>query len=1052
MSHSNSFTIYNASAGSGKTFALVKAYLKKVITHSHNGYYKHLLAITFTNKAVAEMKIRIIKTLVGFSAEMIPSSDQEMLRLMVKETGLTEEKIRHRAKGILKHLLHHYAHFSVETIDHFNHRLIRTFARDLHLPLHFEVSLDMAQLISQAVDQLIDKAGEEKEITDILLEFALQKTDNDKSWDIAIDLKKAAMMLANENDAKHLNGLKGKSLSDFLLLRKKLIEASSNLETLIKTEANEVITHLEANDIPHNVFSRETLPNHFLKLMEGNNNVYINKLQEYLKTGGNALYKKNTPPDISTSIDSITPYLLEMYLQIKSRVSQVQLIQNILKNLIPLATVNLVNQELQKIKEEENILPINEFNALIYEQIKDQPAPFIYERLGERYRDFFIDEFQDTSQLQWNNLIPLIDNAISQSYEGEEPGSLLIVGDAKQAIYRWRGGKPEQFIDLYDGANPFYVLEDKTVENLDTNYRSHREIIQFNNAFFSFVSRYFGNETHQNLYTVGNQQKQNSKVGGYVHIEFVSTEKNSTLDKKIIEDPFSIKVLHAVKECLGLGYNKNDICVLTRKKKEGIQISEFLLENKIPVISEETLLLKNAAVIQCLIQVLQLSITPQNEEVKIQFLTFLHDHLSLSDKGLSQHEFFQNHIHESLEVLSETLKTYSIDFSFIAMQHLSLFESLEYSIEHLELDKKADSFLTSFMDLVFSFSQRSMAGKNSFLAHWESEMDRASISENKSTDAVKVMTIHKSKGLEFPVVIFPYAHLDIYREEKPTAWYPWNENGFDELLINFNKSVADYGEIGVKMFAQRRDQLELDNLNLLYVVLTRAVTQLYVFAKQEKPKDSPTTYSGFFTAFLQDQNRWEDSITSYTFGTPTTKDPDIKKDTTHSLEVPYIVSSPSSHNIKVVTSEVNHGEKENATAIGNLLHDTMALIETSENIDVVLSDLKIQLANEPSLFSEIKNMVTRIVAHPGLNHLFQPSEKIYNERDIITPECILRPDRINLHQNNTVTIVDYKTGVEKEVYQFQINSYAMALQDMGFTVKEKLLVYCNHDAILINKT
>ena len=175
---------------------------------------------------------------------------------------------------------------------------------------------------------------------------------------------------------------------------------------------------------------------------------------------------------------------------------------------------------------------------------------------------------------------------------------------------------------------------------------------------------------------------------------------------------------------------------------------------------------------------------------------------------------------------------------------------------------------------------------------------------------------------------------------------------------------------------------------------------------------------------------------------------------TLSLEVPYIVSSPETHNIKVVTSEVDRGEMDNIQAmnIGNLLHDTMALIKVSDDVDPVLSDLKLQLVDEPSLFSEIKNMISLIVEHSGLHHLFQASERIYNERDIITPDCILRPDRVNVHPNNTVTIVDYKTGVEKESYEFQINSYTAALQDMGYTVKEKLLVYCHHDAILINKT
>lgn len=571
MGHSSPFTIYNASAGSGKTFALVKAYLKKILSHAQPGYYKHLLAITFTNKAVAEMKTRIINTLVGFSSEEVPQTAQKMLDLLVAETSISEETIRSRSRVILKHLLHNYAQFSVETIDHFNHRLIRTFARDLNLSSHFEVSLDLKELISQAVDQLIDKAGQESEITKILLEFALQKTDDDKSWDIAIDLKKTASLLGNENDAEYLAQLKDQSLSNFMGLRKKLRSQAAAIEKEIALLATEVLDLLAVNEIPLEVFSRMTLPNHFLKLKDGNYLVYENKLQQYLETGGNALYKKDTPEAIAGTIDELTPHLLKCYVTLKAKVSRLKLLENILKNLVPLALVNLVNQELEAIKEADNILPINEFNALIHEQIKDQPAPFIYERLGDRYRDFFIDEFQDTSGLQWNNLIPLIDNAISQAHEGEEPGSLLLVGDAKQSIYRWRGGWPEQFMDLYGGGNPFALSEEKKIESLETNYRSCREIIEFNNDFFSFVSEFFGDADHENLYKIGNQQKNPGKKGGYVRIEFVDPAADDGSENK--SDPYAQKVHATIEEVSALGYRLKDMCVLTRKKKKELPLA-----------------------------------------------------------------------------------------------------------------------------------------------------------------------------------------------------------------------------------------------------------------------------------------------------------------------------------------------------------------------------------------------------------------------------------------------------------------------------------------------
>jgi len=1044
LSHSDTFVIYNASAGSGKTFALVKAYLKKILLQPQPDYYKHLLAITFTNKAVNEMKTRIIQTLLGFSSEKVPDTAQRMLDLIAEETHLSKEVIRAHSKNILKHLLHHYAQFSVETIDHFNHRLIRTFAKDLNLDAAFEVSLDVKELISQAVNQLIDQAGDDNEITKILLEFALQKTDDDKSWDIAIDLRKAADLLTNENDAKHLEPLKKRSLKDFTNLRKKLKGTVATIKEEIAQNANEVVDLLHKHQLDRNHFSGGYLFDFFHKIAIGEfrlnySTAWQNNMEE------KPLYPSRVVGDKARIIDDLVPVFKEAFRRIKLDVNRYSLLQNILQNLIPLATVSLVNQELQIIKKEENILPINEFNTLIHSKIKDQPAPFIYERLGDRYRDFFIDEFQDTSALQWNNLIPLIDNAISQEYESKASGSLLLVGDAKQAIYRWRGGLPEQFIGLCENEKPFSISE-KTCKTLNINYRSAREIIEFNNSFFSFISKYFGDQGHQDLYETGNKQKATGKDGGYVKIEFIDAENKADL-----QGHYSQKTLQTVAEVLALGYKKSDICVLTRKRKEGIAISEYLLENEIPVISEETLLLKYSSVVRCLVNTLQLSMSPQNEEVKIQFLDFLHQHLSISKE---KHTFFKSLIHQSLQTLSQKLAEYSIDFKFEELQCLSLYESCEYTIETLCLNTKSDAFLTSFMDLIFNFSQRPDSGKNEFLSYWEAEKEKASISESRSVDAVKVMTIHKAKGLEFPVVIFPFADLDIYKEIDAVAWYPWDEDGFNELLISYSKSIADYSEVGSQMVEKRRNTLELDNLNLLYVALTRAEEQLYVFAKNEKAKEEPTTYNGFLKAFLQSAGFWKEATTIYTFGILSNVTSEKDQSVVQQVEIPYIVSPPESHNIRLVTSEIDQENKEalRSMTIGNLLHDAMAMIITTEDVDRVVDDLEFQLNDDTKTFLEIKDRIVNIVQHPQLSALFQSSEKVYNEVDIITPERILRPDRINIHADESVTIIDYKTGRPKEQYEHQINSYAMALQDMGYHVKEKLLVYSNHDEIVINKT
>ncbi len=993
------------------------------------------------------MKERIIASLMGFSSEKLPNELEGMFKMIAEETNLSAEEIRTRSKAILKYLLHHYAQFSVETIDQFNHRLIRTFAKDLNLATNFEVRIDTKELISQAVDQLINRAGEDEAITKILVEFALQKTDEDKSWDIALDLKNTAKLLVNENEARHLNRLKEKTLDEFLSLRKELRKRKVAVSEEISETAEQVLSRFTSEGIPLDVFPRETLPNHFKKLVEGNYDVYKNKLQENIELGGKKLYKATTPSEVASNIDLLQSFILDSYLLCKSKVYELELIKNILKNLVPLATINLVQQELQIIKEEENILPISEFNALINAEIKDQPTPFIYERLGDRYRHFFIDEFQDTSALQWNNLVPLIDNALSIGYEDGPAGSLLVVGDAKQSIYRWRGGLPEQFISLYNKEHPFFIADEHITEvNLETNYRSSEQIIDFNNTFFSYVSGHFGDQTHKELYQLGNRQKHNSKKDGYVQIEFVEWDT-----KEEAHSIYPQKVLETIQEVLRLDFELKDVSVLVRSKKDGIAISEFLMEHEVPVISDETLLIMNSPLVKCLVLVIHLNVNPNNEEAKIQFLEFLFDHLSVKQP---QHEFFHSLIKEPIQSISDKLEEHQIQFSFEHLQFLSLYESCEYIIEKLQLAPKADVFLSSFMELVFQFSQRPEVGKTEFLEYWEVEREKQSIAVSKSTNAISIMTIHKSKGLEFPVVIFPYADVDMYREIEPTTWYPWKQGGFDELLINYKNEVANYGPLGEGIVEQRRNTLELDNLNILYVALTRAAQHLYVFAQSKTLGKEVKTYNDLLKGYLQHIGVWVDGQLTYSFGnfhkTPSASN---KETPVQAVKMSYTVSSPQSHQIKLVPSAgmVHADETLQSIRIGNLLHDTMAKIKVATEVKMVLEELKEELVNDPDTFGEIELMVNNIVNHPQLNPLFQVSEEVHNERDIITPQQIIRPDRINLFPDKTATIVDYKTGEIKEQYAIQISGYAAALQDMGYQIREKLLVYCNGQEIIINK-
>ncbi len=1045
LENQSSFSIYDAAAGSGKTFTLVKEYLKQILSSKSEDYFKHLLAITFTNKAVAEMKQRIVETLVNFSEEKSVVEPLPMMLKISEETGKSLVEIQAQSKKILKNLLHNYAAFSVETIDRFNHRLIRTFARDLKLATNFEITLETNELLAEAVDLLLSKAGENKEITKVLLDFALEKTDDDKSWDISRDIANAAKLLYDENESGHVSILKQKSLEDFLEFKKQLILKKKKLSEAIETIASETLQLIDESGLQFDDFSGSYLPKHFQNLSIGRYDLNFGaKWQETM--GEKPLYPGRVSAAIGGIIDELTPNFIANFQQTKALVFQLLLVENMLKNITPLSVINLVNHEIETIKEEKNILPISEFNSLINKEIKNQPAPFIYERLGEKYRHFFIDEFQDTSKLQWENLIPLIDNALSQQLEPTS-GSLLLVGDAKQSIYRWRGGLPEQFMGLYNTINPF--SREKEVLSLETNYRSCAEIVDFNNQFFTFVSSYFANENHVKLYINGNKQNQNDKRDGYIKFEFIP--KQNKAEK---QEAYSNLVLKTIQNLKENGFLESDVCILTRKKADGIALGAFLMEQGVPVISSETLLLQSSNLVQILVFSLQVCLYPNNDEAKIQLLDLLYDQLNISEE---KHTFFTKFLNISEARFSENLREYGVDFSFAEMRTVSLYEAFEYCIEKFKIAEVADAYLFGFMDLVYEFEQQPLADKISFLDHWETKRESASIPASEGTNAVQLMTIHKAKGLEFPVVIFPFADMQLYDGKYDKLWYPLeNEDfSFKEAQINYKSEVANYSEIGEQMYNEHRSQLELDTINLLYVTLTRAVEKLFVFAEMPtEPKDGiPSTYNHLFMEFLKQKGIWNGDQMVYEFGKNSEKI-SKEKHVVSQMDPKYLSSNPKTHGLKIVASEEMFLETETVAAItaGNLLHDTMAKIYSEADAERVLMELEERAIVPKEEFDILTNTIHQIVQHPDLKKLFDGTDKVYNERSIITKDgLVLRPDRININSENVSTIIDYKTGSPKIYHNDQLIDYVNALQDMGFIVSEKMLIYSNEDEIVINK-
>ena len=1032
----STFKIYNASAGSGKTYTLTKSYLKILIKSKNPQQFKHILAITFTNKAVGEMKERIIEMLKLFSDEKSLSNPHPMFSDICKEITIAPEALHTKSKQLLKQIMHNYGAFDISTIDGFTHRVIRTFAHDLKLPVNFEVELDTERLLNEAVDSLISKAGSDKTLTNLLVDFAIEKTDDDKSWDISYDFKKIAKLLVSENDLPALESLKHKTIADFKELKTKLAKDLSALEKDIVKTATNTLTLIDESGLQDDDFTRKSLPNHFKKIRQKNFSIKFDATWQDDLIHGNTLHPKRVTESIASVIESIRPHLVDAFLNTKTKIFEAKLKKGFYRNLTPLSVLNVIQNELQLIKDEQNKLLISEFNKLISNEIKDQPTPFIYERLGEKFKHYFIDEFQDTSQMQWENLMPLIDNALSAAN-----GSAMLVGDAKQAIYRWRGGVAEQFINLYNKTEkPFQTQAE--VLSLETNYRSAKEIINFNNGFFEFLSTsFFNNTNYSNLYKNA-AQKTHKNVEGYVNIEFLDISKDDDT-----AEIYAHEVYETITKCYENGYTSSDICVIFRKRKEGVAVANYLSEKGIKITSSETLLLKNSENIGFINSFLKLLLQPTNERLKINVLSFIAEQKQIKNK----HSFFETHIKLNIKDLFQKLENFQMFLDKSHLLSLPLYDLVEHIIRSFNLHNTSDAFLEFYLDIVLEFTQKQNSDLSAFITYFEQEKDKLSVISPSSIDAVQIMTIHKCKGLEFPVVIFPFADLNIYKELEPKVWFPldkMDDTGFETLLLNYNKDVEHFGDIGKHIYDEHQSQLELDNINLLYVTLTRAVEALFIISKKDtdtKGKANSNTYSGLLVAYLKTIGLWLDNQLSYNFGTfeaNTIKEQNVLN--TKSLN---LISVPKeAHNLSVITKagQLWDTKQEKAIERGNMVHLILSKIKTKQDTDFAFNDLLQSGDIKQAEVTELKKIVSNILEHPKLNNYFSNDYEIYNERDIITKSGdILRPDRININAKKEVTIIDYKTGEKKAFHKSQLNNYEDVLKEMNYTIQHKYIVYIN---------
>ena len=1036
----NSIQIISASAGSGKTYTLVFYFLKTLLSTTSREMYRKMIALTFTNKAVFEMKSRILNTLKSFSSLKQENDVSQMSVDLCEALKLSHEELAYRSQQALKSILHDYAAFEVVTLDRFTHRVIRSFARDLGLSLSFDVEIQQEQMLTQVVDRVIEKVGHDKEITRLLQQFTSQKMDDQLSWDISQNLNDIAKLLLSENDRIHLDTFLSQDRSVFNDQHKFLKSYKKVCKEKISLLGKQTIELILGNDLAQNDFSRGTLFKHFLKLQNLDfTRLYENKLEENFQLEKN-IYNKTLDTEKANRIDFISNDLRAAFHLGKKLYYQFTLANDIIKQWIPLSLIKILDEELEVYQQESNKILLGTFNNRISKEILHQPTPYIYERLGQNYRHYFLDEFQDTSLLQWSNLIPLIKEPLEGLDNQGAVGSLLVVGDPKQSIYRWRGGHVKQFLKLLDNETPFQ--QETNISSLQTNYRSFDTIVNFNNAFFKSILPLINDTKNRSIFKENCQQKTNTSSGGYVEIDQFYEKGNKSDKTKIHVE----KTYNAILSALDQNFTYNEITVLVRTKDQANAVSEFLAFNEIPFLSSESLNLSHSKQVQFLTAMLRLAINENLLEFKLVVLEFLKKKYG---KDRDYHDFVSSYLKIPLQVVFEE---FEIHFNFLKFKSSPIYEAVEMAFYGFEMSGIFDAHLQSFLDHVFEYSQQKQNDFLSFISNWDQQGASLYVATPRGIDAVQILTIHKSKGLEFPVVIVPFLDDPVQSKHKTQVWLDTKEI-FGETLekswISFSNKVQNYGNAGIKLSDQIRYSNELDALNVLYVALTRSIEQLILISNGATSKKD--SYPEMIQNYLKQKNVKESEI--FTLGQKRqiiVSEKIKEKPRVFSIEQK---ANPWQNKIKTLAFTPADSEISRAKVWGVLIHELFSKIEVAEDVEWVIEDAfvagKIDLKGK-KIF---KKILLNVVEHPELKRFYSNEFRVWNEHDILVPNGQnIRPDRL-MELNQELILIDYKTGSQKKEDEEQILNYKNIVNQVFTDKKIKCyLIYIQKKGSLKIKT
>ncbi len=1036
--------IYKSSAGSGKTFTLVKEYLKIVLKNPHD--YKHILAMTFTNKATEEMKSRIIDELGFLSA----GEENDMFKSLIDDDDFpvkSKKKIFENARITLHNILHNYARFEVSTIDSFFTRIIRSCSRELNLPPTYSIDIDSGKALEQAIEGLYASLDDYPELQEWFRKFTDEEITENKGWSIDRKIKKLGNELFKEkfNKIRHEGELNVKTLSRLIAGVKKSIREFENQLKEFSDETKSLIAQYGLVDgdfksstikfiterIPAKEYDKITAT--FLKVVNNEGEWYTQKSKKKGEIDAVAAAGLN---ELARQIVDFIEINHPKYIADKA----------IISNIYSYGILSALVEELKKYRDEKNLLLISDTNSIIKEIMSDQAdAPFLMEKVGSIYKHIFIDEFQDTSDYQWGNLKALVINALS------EGNRVLIVGDAKQSIYRWRGGNMKLLLEEIEKDLISFIGPNKEeIKVLENNFRSKTNIVNFNNSFFSLAKELLANsaelgkvELIEMAYNEINQIPQKDE-GGYVKIHFFEKEGNSA--QKANAEMLAT-LAEDLNNAIQKGYKYNDAMILVRNRADSFLIANYLSLKGIPFISQQSLLVANAPNIKLLISCLEYlnDITDSLLKTKLlfQYLDFTEQLEMIDlDKVFRDHEtrVAKDAKDKKIESLFLKYMPFEISSNHNAIVKKPIIEIVEDLTNVLKLNTDADVYLQRFQDKCIEIARMGHSNIPEFLDYWYEKQQDISIINSDGTNAVRVMTIHSAKGLEKPIVFLPFSNYSFRPKSNSTLWIEDLEAPYEQFKIlpiktNLNLSKSLFKED----YLDEISETIIDSLNTAYVAFTRPKEQMYIYSHWHKDASDMKYLNKLIIQILSSSEfsfheNWNAENKIFELGT---NDHSSLKESIEKEEetIKYLENYPS----EAFGTKINI--KDKAEHYFELLSDEIAAkIQTGNKLHAILeevkshSDLKGVLDNHhldgritENEKVEYAGLIEKLFETPEFKDWFSGDWETIPEQTIFNKGSDKRPDKILLKGKEAV-VIDYKKEKEVSKYKKQIKEYGQLVK------------------------